>query len=86
MRIGHVDSIKLNDKPVTTAKPKDGSVSVKIDGEPQIMYGRHFDDTAQIASILTRDSIDSLKTYFKDELNMDDWKLVIQLKKMYGIP
>ena len=50
------------------------------------MFGRHFDDTNQIASIMTRDSIDSLKQYFKDELNMDDWKLVIQLKKMYGIP
>jgi len=59
---------------------------VKIEGESQIMFGRHFDDTNQIASIMTRDSIDSLKQYFKDELNMDDWKLVIQLKKMYGIP
>lgn len=59
---------------------------MKIEGESQIMFGRHFDDTNQIASIMTRDSIDSLKQYFKDELNMDDWKLVIQLKKMYGIP
>lgn len=50
------------------------------------MFGRHFDDTNQIASILTRDSIDSLKTFFKDELTKDDWRLVIQLKKMYGIP
>ena len=50
------------------------------------MYGRHFDDTNQIVSILTRDSIDSLKEFFKDELSKDDWKLVIQLKKMFGIP
>ena len=49
------------------------------------MYGRHFDDSNQIASILTRDSIDSLKQYFKDELSKDDWKLVIQLKKTFGI-
>lgn len=50
------------------------------------MFGRHFDDTNQFVSILTRDSIDSLKQYFKEELNKDDWKLVIQLKKMFGIP
>jgi translation initiation factor 5B len=50
------------------------------------MYGRHFDDSNQIASILTRDSIDSLKTYYKDELDKDDWRLVIQLKKMFEIP
>jgi len=41
------------------------------------MIGRHFDESHQIVSILTRDSIDSLKQYFKDDLNKDDWKLVI---------
>ncbi len=50
------------------------------------MFGRHFDETNQIASILTRDTIDSLKTYFKDELGKDDWVLVVKLKKLFGIP
>jgi translation initiation factor 5B len=45
VRIGHVDSMQLNGKTVTKVLPKDGPVSVKIDGESQIMYGRHFDDT-----------------------------------------
>ena len=49
------------------------------------MFGRHFDDTHQIASILTRDSIDALKQFFKDDLGKEDWKLVIQLKKMFQI-
>ena len=61
-------------------------MAVKITGESQIMFGRHFEETNQIVSILTRDSIDALKTYFKDDLSKDDWKLVIQLKKMFGIP
>ena len=68
------------------AMPKHGAVAVKISGESQVMIGRHFDESNQIVSILTRDSIDSLKQYFKDDLNKDDWKLVIQLKKMFGIP
>jgi len=59
------------------AKPKDGEITIKIDGESSITYGRHFDDTNQIVSILTRDSIDALKHFFKDELTKDDWKLVI---------
>lgn len=41
------------------------------------MFGRHFDATNQIASIINRDSIDALKQYYKDDLNKDDWKLVI---------
>jgi hypothetical protein len=61
-------------------------VAVKITGDSSITYGRHFDENDQIASIVTRDSIDALKTYFKDDLSKDDWKLVIQLKKMFGIP
>jgi hypothetical protein len=68
------------------AKITHGSVAVKIVGDSQITYGRHFSDSDQISSIVTRDSIDSLKQYFKDDLSKDDWKLVIQLKKMFGIP
>ena len=68
------------------AKPTHGGVAVKIVGDNSISYGRHFDDTNQIASIVSRDSIDALKQYFKDDLSKDDWKLVIQLKKMFGIP
>eukprot|EP00347_Sterkiella_histriomuscorum_P017153 403350465 len=86
LRIGTVESIELNSKPVQTAQNKHGSVAVKIGGESQVMIGRHFDESNQIVSILTRDSIDALKQYFKDDLNKDDWKLVLQLKKMFGIP
>jgi len=85
-RIGRVESIELNGKPLQIAKPQHGGVAVKIVGDAAISYGRHFDDTNQIASILTRDSIDALKQYFKEDLNQDDWRLVIQLKKMFGIP
>ena len=86
MKIGHVESIELNGKTLTMAKPTHGAVAVKITGDSAMTYGRHFDDTNQIASIITRDSIDALKQYFKDDLSKDDWKLVIQLKKMFLIP
>lgn len=85
-RLGKVESIELNGKPLQMAKPTHGGVAVKIAGDSSITYGRHFDDTNQIVSIISRDSIDALKQYFKDDLNQDDWRLVVQLKKMFGIP
>ena len=86
LRLGVVESIELNSKPITNAMPKHGGVAIKVSGESQVMYGRHFDDTSQIVSILTRDSIDALKTYFRDELSQDDLKLIMKLKKLFGIP
>ena len=41
------------------------------------MFKRHFDDSNQIASIINRDSIDSLKQFFMNDMTKEDWKLVI---------
>ena len=49
------------------------------------MYGRHFDDKAQICSAITRDSIDALKEFFLDDMTQDDWRTVIKLKKTFDI-
>jgi len=65
--------------------PKDGSVAVRIGGQPNIAFGRQFDETNQVASWITRRSIDSLKEYYRDEMSMDDWKLVKALKAKYQI-
>ena len=75
-----VESIECNKKSVTKATPKDGSVAVRIGGAQNVSFGRQFDDTNQIASWITRRSIDSLKDFYRDELTMDDWKLVKALK------
>jgi len=85
LRIGVVESLELNKKAVTKAGPKDGSVAVRIGGAQNVSFGRQFDDTNQIASWITRRSIDSLKEYFRDEMTMEDWKLVKALKSKYQI-
>lgn len=85
LRIGVVESIELNKKSVNKVYPKDGQVAVRIGGQPHIMYGRHFDDSNQICSWITRRSIDSLKDHFRDELTLEDWKLVKMLKMKYKI-
>lgn len=85
LRIGVVQSIEINKKPIQQARAKDGSVAVKIFNDGSVSYGRQFDDTCQIVSNITRESIDLLKANYRDELNKDDWMCVMKLKKVLGI-
>lgn len=85
--IGRVGGIQKEHKDVLEAKAGD-EVAVKFLQDKEgggVMFGRQFDEHNQLASLLTRKSIDLLKENFKDDLKQDDWRLVIKLKKMYGI-
>ncbi|KAK4524486.1 hypothetical protein GAYE_SCF03G2387 [Galdieria yellowstonensis] len=84
--IGRIQSIEQNKKPVTVARKGD-SVAVKISSRQTetIMYGRHFDEKNDIYSKLSRKAIDLLKENFRDELSVEDWQLVVKLKKMLNI-
>jgi len=85
LKIGFVHSIEINNKPVNQARFKDGSVAIKITNDGSVTYGRQFDDTCQIVSMVTRDSIDLLKANYRDEMTKDDWGTVLKLKKVLGI-
>jgi translation initiation factor 5B len=84
--IGKVDSIECNGKEQETAR-KGTSVACKIVNEsnPTMTYGRQFDASNMLYSNLTRASIDALKTHFKDQLETEDWRLVVKLKKVFNI-
>jgi len=63
-------------------------VSIQLsadDGQAALTFGRHFDGSHTLLSRLTRESIDALKTHFKDDLNETDWRLVMRLKKLQGV-
>lgn len=87
--IGRIASIENNHKPVDIAK-KGLKVAIKIVGtnsdEQQKMYGRHFEIEDELVSHISRRSIDVLKASYRDELSMDEWKLVAKLKKLFEIP
>lgn len=88
LMVGRVISVEFNKKPVNEGK-KGQEVAIKIQpfaSDTNITYGRHFDHHDKLVSRITRDSIDILKQHFRDDLSKDDWKLVIQLKKTFGIP
>lgn len=84
--IGKVESIESNGRQQDTAR-KGLSVAVKIvnEGNPTITYGRQFDATNMLYSQLSRASIDALKAHFKDQLENEDWRLVVKLKKVFNI-
>lgn len=45
LRIGTVESMEIQNKPLKEVRAKDGQFALKLAGDSQITYGRHFDDT-----------------------------------------
>ncbi|XP_022727110.1 eukaryotic translation initiation factor 5B-like [Durio zibethinus] len=87
--IGRIASIENNHKPVGVAK-RGQNVAIKIVGsnpeEQQKMYGRHFELDDELVSHISRRSIDVLKANYRDDLTLDEWKLVQRLKILFKIP
>ncbi|RWW68960.1 hypothetical protein BHE74_00023476 [Ensete ventricosum] len=54
--------------------------------EQQKMYGRHFDIDDELVSHISRRSIDILKANYRDDLSMEEWRLVVRLKSIFKIP
>ncbi|OMO52019.1 hypothetical protein CCACVL1_29425 [Corchorus capsularis] len=81
--IGRIASIENNHKPVDVAK-KGQKVAIKIIGsnpeEQQKMFGRHFELEDELVSHISRRSIDILKANYRDDLSLEEWKLVQRLK------
>ena len=88
VELGRIASMELNHKSVDTCRAGN-SVAMKIEGtnaeQQSRMYGRHFDHNDQIVSKISRESITALKSHFQDEMNKEDWRLVIKLKKIWQI-
>ena len=84
--IGKVIGIQNNNKDVEIGK-KSSSVCIKVDNQetPTIAYGRQFDHTNILYSKITRESLNVLKEYYRDECTKEDLLLLIKLKKLFAI-
>ncbi|KAJ1508521.1 hypothetical protein HMI54_001893 [Coelomomyces lativittatus] len=86
--LGKVTSIEHNRKSIDIVKRGHASVAIKIECptyEHPKMYGRHFDEKSDFYSMITRQSIDVLKANFKDEMDRENWLLLLKLKSLFGI-
>lgn len=85
--IGRVTSIQVNHVEKEIAKAGD-EVCIKIENltsDAPKMIGRHFEETDQLISHISRESIDACKNYFRDDLEKSDWQLTVELKKILEI-
>ncbi|XP_017491905.1 PREDICTED: eukaryotic translation initiation factor 5B-like [Rhagoletis zephyria] len=85
--IGVVSTIEHDHKALESAR-KGQEVCIKIDhtsSDAPKLYGRHFDLNDILCSKISRDSIDVMKEYFRDDLEKSDWQLMIELKKLFQI-
>ncbi|EPX74704.1 translation initiation factor IF2 [Schizosaccharomyces octosporus yFS286] len=90
IELGRVVSLEMNHKPVERVKKGQagGGVAMKLEagGGSQILFGRHVTESDTLYSHITRESIDALKDpAFRNEVHRDEWQLIIQLKKVFGI-
>ena len=84
--LGVVESIEREKKPINNVRPNDGDVAIRIKvADSSLAAGRHFDESSTYVSQITRNSINALKSYFREDMTNDDWKLVIKLKKILNI-
>lgn len=87
VQLGRIFSIESNHKPVQEARTGQ-EVCIRIDpvdGETPKLYGRHFDHNDLLVSKISRESIDVMKEHFRSDLTKEDWRLMVELKKLLDI-
>lgn len=85
IQLGRVTSIERDHKQIAVCKRGQPSVAVKIEGNNQPMYGRHLEESDILYSAISRKSIDTLKEFFRSDVTQEEWKLLIELKKLFDI-
>ena len=84
--VGKVMSIQKDGKDIGMGKRGESyAIMVANAGDASITYGRHFDDTFELVSILTRPAVDAVKN-FASELDQDAINLLRDLVKLQNIP
>lgn len=79
-------SIERDHKQLAICKKGQPSVAVKIEGANQPMYGRQLEEKDMLYSQISRASIDTLKEFYRDEVDKDEWALIAKhLKGLFDV-
>ncbi|KAF4730882.1 hypothetical protein FOZ63_020900 [Perkinsus olseni] len=89
VQLGKVVSMKsTNDEKAVEEATAGDTVMVRLTAPQNNVWlgsGGGLEENSKIVSYITRESIDFLKAYHKDSVKMQDWELVLRLKKVFGI-
>ena len=86
INLGRVVSIERDHKQIPLCKKGQPSVAVKIEASNQPMYGRQLEEKDTLYSLVSRASIDTLKEFYRDEVDKDEWALIAKhLKPLFDI-
>ncbi|KAL8949079.1 MAG: hypothetical protein Q9222_004786 [Ikaeria aurantiellina] len=83
--LGRVQSIERDHKQIPICKKGQPSVAVKIEGPNQPMYGRHLEEKDILYSMISRQSIDTLKEFYRSDVSNEEWALVRRLKGLFDV-
>ncbi|CAD6443558.1 1974b74f-d373-40a7-8a7b-59e4cccba391 [Sclerotinia trifoliorum] len=85
--IGRVTSIERDHKQIDICKRGQPSVAIKVEmGSSQPAYGRHLEEEDTLYSLISRQSIDTLKEFYRSDVSKDEWELLRKLKPLFDIP
>lgn len=84
LHLGVIESIQKDSKEKDCAKIHE-EVCIKISNPNNLTLGRQFDEKWDMYSHQTRESIENLKKYFREELKKEDWKMIIEQKNILSI-
>ena len=82
----HSQSIERDHKQIPMVKRGQPSVAIKIEGPNQPVYGRHWEEKDTLYSLISRQSIDTLKEFYRADVSNDEWALIKKLKGYFDIP
>ena len=78
-------SIERDHKQIPICKKGQPSVAVKIEGPNQPMYGRHLEEKDALYSMISRQSIDTLKEFYRPDVSNEEWILITKLKSLFDV-
>jgi translation initiation factor 5B len=81
----HRASIERDHKQLQVCKKGQPSVAVKIEGANQPLYGRQLEEKDVLYSMISRQSIDTLKEFYRTDCTNDDWHLMRKLKPLFDV-
>lgn len=61
-------------------------MAVKIEGSNQPLYGRQLEEKDTLYSEVSRQSIDVLKEFYREEVTKEEWGVVKKLKTVFDVP